>query len=175
MEKHWRYELLHSSLQFPLEPKAPTCCVNWMWSVSITATAVKWGSYHGGCDESQRQFPSQSRNYTSELLNVKVSIRKLCSTVVSVSIIVFQADVRVCKSQGLNLGPFSWRTSWPSQRNEFNVWGEWKKGERWKHVDMWETGERRDGKLFPSCATDGWLNNTTKISIKNQIGPRNTE
>lgn len=43
------------------------------------ATAVKWGTYRWRCDESDQshKFCSQSRNYTSEPLNVKVSIRKL--------------------------------------------------------------------------------------------------
>lgn len=43
------------------------------------ATAVKWGTYRWRCDESgqSHKFCSQSRNYTSEPLNVKVSIRKL--------------------------------------------------------------------------------------------------
>lgn len=81
--------------------------------------------------------------------------RHLCFVIFS--IIVSHAYVSVCKSQGLNMVPFSWRTLWPSQRRGIYClrWKEKRVKEEEKvvadvvHVDMWgERGSKRKSMLW---------------------------
>lgn len=143
----------------------------------------------------QRQFCSVKklhiRTVASKCQSIhKISVLHFHGAYCVFSIIVFQVDVRVCKSQGLNLGPFSWRTSWPSQRNEFNVWEGKKRmtegGKRWKQMycmSIWERGEKAKAfygwictwkrlKLLPIAppAASMARNSTKKISIEDYIG-----